>query len=91
MSDNSYVPTLGPRSGGLDQINTDLQLINRAINGLTITLQQFVSGNTIALIGTTVQKNALTLPRTGLIFYDSTLTRLQINTGTPLLPVWVNT
>jgi hypothetical protein len=93
MSDNPYIPVLGPRSGsgGLDQLNTDLQLINRAINNLVTALQGFVSGNTIALIGTTAQKNALTLPRNGLLFYDSTLALLQINTGTPLAPVWVNT
>ncbi len=91
MSDNPYTPVLGQRGGGFDQIDTDLQLINRAINNLVAALQGFVSGNTIALIGTTTQKNALTLPRTGLLFYDSTLAALQINTGTPLAPTWVNT
>jgi hypothetical protein len=86
-----YDPALGPRSGGMDQINTDLQYINRAINNLVTALNAFVAGNTVALIGTTAEKNALVLPRTGLIFYDNTLLVLQINVGTPLAPSWVNT
>jgi len=38
---------------------------------------------------TTTQKNALVNPPTGLLVYDITLTKLQMNNGTPGSPTWV--
>lgn len=37
---------------------------------------------------TTVQRNAITLPATGLLIYNTTTNQLQVNTGTPAAPIW---
>ena len=37
---------------------------------------------------TTVQRDAITTPASGLMIYNSTLNDGQINTGTPSAPVW---
>jgi hypothetical protein len=37
---------------------------------------------------TTVQRNAITSPATGLMIYNTTTNETQVNTGTPALPVW---
>jgi len=85
----NYTPVLGP-GGGFSQLDTDLQLINQAINRLVERLGTFLSGMTIAMVGTTAQKTALTNPPHGLLFYDTTVGHLQTNTGTPGSPVWSN-
>jgi hypothetical protein len=36
---------------------------------------------------TTAQRNAMTLPATGLMIYNTTTNQLQINTGTPAAPI----
>lgn len=38
---------------------------------------------------TTVQRNAITSPATGLMIYNTTANEVQVNTGTPALPTWV--
>jgi hypothetical protein len=42
----------------------------------------------IVTLYTTTQKNALVNPPTGLLVYDTTLSHLYINTGTPASPTW---
>ncbi len=37
---------------------------------------------------TTAQRNAMTLPATGLMIYNTTVNQLQVNTGTPAAPIW---
>ena len=39
---------------------------------------------------TTTQKTALSTPPTGMLVYDTTLSQLQINTGTSGSPTWTN-
>jgi hypothetical protein len=38
---------------------------------------------------TTVQRNAISAPATGLMIYNTTANQVQVNTGTPAAPVWV--
>lgn len=40
--------------------------------------------------GSTAVKAGLGSPPTGMLFYDNTLGQLQINTGTPSVPVWTS-
>lgn len=40
--------------------------------------------------GTTTQKNALVNPPTYMLFWDTTLAQLSINTGTPGSPTWTH-
>lgn len=37
---------------------------------------------------TTVERDAIVLPATGLMIYNTTTNQLQINTGTPAAPIW---
>lgn len=37
---------------------------------------------------TTVQRDAISLPATGLMIYNTTTNQLQVNTGTPAAPIW---
>jgi hypothetical protein len=37
---------------------------------------------------TTAQRDAMTLPATGLMIYNTTANQLQVNTGTPAVPIW---
>jgi hypothetical protein len=37
---------------------------------------------------TTVERDAITLPATGLTIFNTTAVAYQVNTGTPLIPVW---
>jgi hypothetical protein len=89
MSDPRYSPGIGP-GGTADPVTTNLQYVVQAINRITQQLGTFLSGTTIAMVGTTAQKTALTNPPTGMLFYDTTLNHLQTNTGTPGSPVWSN-
>ena len=40
---------------------------------------------------TTTQRDAITLPATGLMVFNTTTNRLETNTGTPASPVWTST
>jgi hypothetical protein len=37
---------------------------------------------------TTAQRNAITSPATGLMIYNTTTNQVQVNAGTPLVPLW---
>ena len=37
---------------------------------------------------TTVQRNAIASPATGLMIYNTTANQMQVNTGTPAAPIW---
>jgi len=88
--DFPFLPSLERILGRGSQVDTDLQLLAQAVNALNVTLHTFLAGNAVVFVGTTAMKNALTLPPTGLLFYDTTLGHLQTNTGTPGAPVWSN-
>lgn len=38
---------------------------------------------------TTVNRNAITLPATGLLIYNTTTSAFEVNTGTPAIPAWL--